>query len=47
MKKQLEYGLKAEKRALKKRPRMKLHGQALKRPSKFAGLAAIKNKKAS
>jgi len=52
MRKKLEYGLKsdlsagvstkAEKRELKKRPRMPVHGAALKRPSKFAGLKITK-----
>jgi hypothetical protein len=45
MKKQTEHGLKAEKRALKNRPRMKVHGVSLKRPSKYAGLGIIKKKK--
>jgi hypothetical protein len=45
MRKQLEYGLKAEKRAQKNRLRMKINGQALKRPNKHAGLAGIKKKK--
>ncbi len=33
---------KAEKRAIKKRPRMKVHGASLKRPSKFAGMKIAK-----
>jgi hypothetical protein len=45
MRKKLEHNLKAEKREQKKRPRMKVHGQSLKRPSKFAGLSAIKSQK--
>jgi len=44
MKKRTEHGLKAEKRQLKKRPRMRVHGAGLKKPSKYAGqrLAKIK-----
>jgi hypothetical protein len=38
MRKKLEYGLKSEKRERKKRPRMRVNGVALKRPSKYAGL---------
>lgn len=45
MKKRIEYGLKAEKREVKKRPRMKVHGAALKRASKFAAKAIVKKKK--
>lgn len=44
MRKKLEFGLKAEKRELKKRPRMRVHGASLKRPSKFAGLKLAKKK---
>jgi len=44
MKKQTEHKLKAERRDIKKRPRMKVHGAALKQPSKFSGLAIIKKK---
>jgi len=44
MKKRTEHGLKAEKRAIKLRPRMKIHGAALKRPTKFAGLKLAKKK---
>jgi hypothetical protein len=36
---------KAERRAIKKRPRMKMHGSSLKRTSKFAGLGIISKKK--
>lgn len=36
---------KAERRELKKRPRMRVNGASLKRPNKFAGLAVIKKKK--
>jgi len=45
MKKHPEYGTKAEKREQKKRPRMRVHGSALKRPSKFAGLKIAKKSK--
>jgi hypothetical protein len=45
MRKKTEFGLKAEKRAIKKRPRMKVHGASLKKPSKHAGLAIIRKKK--
>jgi len=45
MKKQVENNLKAERRDLKKRPRMKVHGAALKRASKFAAKAIVRNKK--
>ena len=34
--------LKAEKREIKKRPRMKVHGATLKRPSKHGGMAIVK-----
>jgi len=34
--------LKAERRELKKRPRMPVHGRALKKASKYAGKAAAK-----
>jgi len=44
MKKTTEHNLKAEKREIKKRPRMRVHGAALKRPSKFAGLKIAKKK---
>lgn len=44
MKKRFEHGLKAEKRELKKRPRMRVHGQSLRRPSKRAGFAIAKIK---
>ncbi|MGE5298137.1 MAG: hypothetical protein ACM3KM_03165 [Acidobacteriaceae bacterium] len=42
MKKQLEHNLKAERRDLKNRPKMPVHGQNLKKTSKFAGLKLIK-----
>jgi hypothetical protein len=45
MKKTLEFGTKAERRALKKRPSMAVHGRSLKGPSKFGGLALAKNRK--
>jgi len=45
MKKRTEHGLKSELREIKKRPRMKVSGAALKRPSKFAGLSIIKKKR--
>jgi len=45
MRKQTEFNLKAERRETKKRPRMPIHGQSLKKPSKYAGLSAIKSKK--
>lgn len=45
MKKHLETGTKAEKRDLKNRPRMKIHGASLRKPSKFAGLKLIKSKR--
>ncbi|MBI4049256.1 MAG: hypothetical protein HY395_00340 [Candidatus Doudnabacteria bacterium] len=45
MRKKLEHNLRAEKRELKKRPRMKVHGASLKRPSKFSGMALAKIKK--
>jgi len=44
MKQQPEYGLKAEKRDIKNRPRMKVHGASLKKPSKHAGKAIIKKR---
>ena len=40
-----EVSTKAEKRELKNRPRMKVHGASLRKPSKFAGLAIIKKSK--
>ncbi|OGE73730.1 MAG: hypothetical protein A3I07_03430 [Candidatus Doudnabacteria bacterium RIFCSPLOWO2_02_FULL_42_9] len=40
----IENNLKAERREVKKRPRMKVHGASLKRPSKFAGLKIVKKK---
>ena len=40
-----EHNLKAERRQIKKRPRMHVSGISLKRPSKFAGLAIAKKKK--
>jgi hypothetical protein len=39
-----QHNLKAEKREIKKRPRMPVHGAALKRPSKFSGLKIAKRK---
>jgi len=45
MKTKLEHNLKAERREVKKRPRMKVSGASLKRPSKFAGLSIIKKKR--
>lgn len=45
MRKKLEHGLKAEKRELKKRPRMKMFGASLRKPSKHSGMAVIKNSK--
>ncbi len=45
MKKQTDHNLKAERREIKLRPRMKVSGASLKRPSKFAGLSIIKKKK--
>jgi hypothetical protein len=45
MKKQAEFGLKAERRESKNRPRMHIHGQNLKRPSRHAGKAIIKKRK--
>ncbi|MBI2607273.1 MAG: hypothetical protein HYW51_00365 [Candidatus Doudnabacteria bacterium] len=44
MKKRTEHNLKAEKREIKKRPRMRLSGASLKRPSKFSGMALVKIK---
>ena len=44
MRTKAEFGLKAEKREIKKRPRMKVSGASLKRPSKFAGLKITKKK---
>ena len=44
MRKITEHNLKAERRAIKKRPRMKVHGAHLKRPSKHAGMAIAKKK---
>jgi hypothetical protein len=37
-----EVSTKAEKREIKQRPRMKVSGASLKRPSKYAGLRIIK-----
>ncbi len=34
----------AERREHKKRPRMAMHGQSLRRPNKFAGMKAAKKK---
>jgi len=45
MKKSTDHNLKAERRDIKKRPRMRVHGAALKRPSKHAGLAIVSKKK--
>ncbi|MDP4000718.1 MAG: hypothetical protein Q8P83_00535 [bacterium] len=45
MKKRIEHNLKAEKRELKKRPRMRVTGASLKKTSKFAGLSIIKKSK--
>jgi hypothetical protein len=39
-----EHNLRAEKREIKKRPRMRVRGAALKRPSRFAGLKIVKKK---
>jgi len=39
-----EVSTKAEKREIKKRPRMKVHGKSLKKTSKFAGLKLAKIK---
>ncbi len=39
-----EVSTKAEKREIKKRPRMKVSGASLKRASKFAGLKLVKKK---
>jgi len=41
----VEISTKAARREIKLRPRMKVSGAALKRPSKFAGLSIIKKKK--
>lgn len=40
-----EFTTKADRRAKKKRLRMKVSGASLKRPNKFAGLGIIKTKK--
>jgi hypothetical protein len=45
MPRQTEHNLRAERREVRKRPRMKVAGAALKRVSKFAGLKAAKKKK--
>lgn len=47
MRKKIDHGTKAvvtkaEKREIKKRPRMHKHGASLKRPSKHGGMAIIK-----
>lgn len=44
MKKQTEHNLKAERREVKKRPRMRVHGASLRKLSKFAGLKIAKKK---
>jgi hypothetical protein len=44
MKSKIEHNLKAERREVKKRPRMKVSGASLKRPSKYAGLKIAKKK---
>jgi hypothetical protein len=44
MRKKVEFGLKAEKREIKKRPRMKMAGASLRKASKFAGLKIAKKK---
>ncbi|HEX9502761.1 MAG TPA: hypothetical protein VF974_00355 [Patescibacteria group bacterium] len=44
MPKKTEHNLKAERREIKKRPRMKISGASLKHPSKFAGLKIVKKK---
>jgi len=44
MPKLTEHNLKAERREVKKRPRMKVHGASLKRTSKYAGLKLAKRK---
>lgn len=40
-----DHNLKAEKREIKKRPRMKMTGASLRRGSRHAGLAIIKSHK--
>jgi hypothetical protein len=45
MKIELDNLTKAERREKKKRPRMAVHGQSLKRPNKFAGMKLAKTKK--
>jgi hypothetical protein len=42
---ELNHLTKAERRDAKKRQRMKVHGQSLKKPSKFSGLKLAKIKK--
>jgi hypothetical protein len=42
MKKRTEYNIKAERRDISKRPRMKVHSQNLKKQSKFSGFSALK-----
>ena len=39
-----EHNLKAERREIKKRPRMKVSGAALRKPSKFAAFKIAKKK---
>jgi hypothetical protein len=45
MVRQTEHNLKAERRDVRKRPRMKVTGASLKRPQKHAALAATKKRK--
>lgn len=42
MRPKTEHNLKAEKRDIKKRQRMRVHGASLRKPSKFAGLKIVK-----
>jgi hypothetical protein len=44
MPRQTEHNLKSERREIKKRPRMKVSGASLKRPSAFSGLKVAKKK---
>ena len=39
-----QHNLKAERREIKKRPRMKVHGASLRKPQKFAGFKIAKKK---
>jgi hypothetical protein len=45
MRKKADHNTKAEKREIKKRPRMKVSGVSLKQPSKRGGMAIIKKRK--